>query len=192
MNLRTDRPSLETYALLAVGLIAVQVLGLRAMGQPWICACGHVALWYGNPAGPETSQHLVDWYFFTHVIHGFVFYFLMWLVVPRAPFALRLTLAVGLEVGWEVLENTPFVIDRYRQSALARGYVGDSIVNSLVDTFAAALGFVLARVSPIWLSVAAVIAIEAFLAYSIRDNLTLNIIQLVYPTDFISRWQTGG
>lgn len=192
MSALSGRSPLAVYSACALGLLAVQTLSLRAMGQPWICACGHVALWYGNPAGPETSQHLVDWYFFTHVIHGFAFYFLMWLVAPRAPFALRLTLAVGLEAGWEFLENTPFVIDRYRQSALARGYVGDSIVNSLVDTFAAALGFVLARVSPIWLSVAAVIAIEAFLAYSIRDNLTLNIIQLVYPSDFISRWQTGG
>jgi len=191
MNLRFGRFPLAVCLLYAFGLIAVQTFGLRLMGQPWICACGHVALWYGNPAGPETSQQLLDWYFFTHIVHGFAFYFLLWVIAPRAPFALRLTLAVGIEVTWEIVENTPFVIERYRQSALARGYFGDSIINSVVDTSAAVLGFVLARALPKWASVMVVIAIEVFLAYSIRDNLTLNIIQLVYPIDFISRWQTG-
>jgi len=191
MNLHSRRFSLALYSLYALALIMAQVLSLRLMGHPSICACGYVALWYGNHTGPETSQHLTDWYFFTHVVHGFGFYFLLWLIVPRAPFALRLAVAFGLEVAWEVVENTPFVIERYRQAALARGYFGDSIVNSVADTFAAILGFVLARVLPRWVSVAVVIAIELFLAYSIRDNLTLNIIQLVYPNDFISRWQMG-
>jgi hypothetical protein len=185
-----DAPHLRPI-LCALGLILVQTFSLHLMGRPSICACGHVALWYGNPAGSETSQHLIDWYFFTHIVHGFAFYFLLWLIVPRAPFALRLILAFGLEVAWEIVENTPFVIERYRQAAVARGYFGDSIVNSAADTLAAVLGFVLARVLPRRLSVAVVIAIELFLAYSIRDNFTLNIIQLVYPNDFISRWQMG-
>ncbi len=105
---------------------------------------------------------------------------------------LRLSLAVGLEAAWEIAENTPMVIDRYRQGALAEGYFGDSIVNSLADTAAAIVGFFFARAAPVWLSVALFIAIELFLAYWIRDNLTLNIIQLLHPTEAISRWQVGG
>jgi hypothetical protein len=190
MNTNSGRFPLAVYLLAALGLVA-QTLVLRLMGQSWICACGHVAFWYGNPTGPETSQHLLDWYTFTHAIHGFAFYFLLWLIAPRAPIALRLVLALGLEAAWEILENTPFIIERYRQSALARGYFGDSVVNSFVDTLAAMLGFILAHILPTWTSVAVVAAIEVFLAYNIRDNLTLNIIQLVHPRDFISRWQMG-
>ena len=108
------------------------------------------------------------------------------------PFGLQLALATGLESAWEVIENTPFVIERYRQSALAQGYFGDSVINSVSDTVAAMLGFVLARVLPIWSSVALVIVIELFPGYMIRDNFTLNVIQLIYPNEIISHWQSGG
>ncbi len=192
MKLRSGPFSFSTCALIALGLIVVQASSLRFMGHPSICTCGYIAWWYGNPAGSETSQHLTDWYTFTHITHGFGFYFLLWLIAPRVPLGLRLALAIGLEAAWEIVENTPFIIDRYRQSALARGYFGDSVLNSVSDTLAAVFGFALARVAPWWISVATVIAIEVFLGYAIRDNLALNIIQLVYPNDFISRWQMGG
>ena len=190
-----DQPGRTNCAILlaiAAGFIAVQVAALLAMGHPAICTCGRIDPWHGNPSGPETSQHLTDWYTYTHVVHGFGFYLLLWLIAPRMPFLWRLVIAIGLEAGWEVIENTPFIMDRYRQSALARGYFGDSVINSVVDTLAAVVGFVLARILPVWLSVALVVGLELFAAHMIRDNLILNIIQLIHPSEVISRWQTGG
>ena len=186
------RGRLAIYAPAGAGIIALQAVILVAMGLPLICACGSVDFWHGNPSGPETSQHLTDWYSYTHIIHGFGFYLLLWLIAPRSSFGLRLVLAIGLEAGWEIIENTPFIMERYRQSALARGYMGDSVVNSVFDTLATVVGFVLARVLPVWISVAIVVAIELFLVYMIRDGLTLNVIQLIYPSDAISSWQSGG
>jgi hypothetical protein len=180
------------YGLAIFSVIAVQVLALRAMGHPWICACGHIALWYPDPAGPETSQQLIDWYTPTHFIHGFGFYALLWLLAPKTTYTTRLMMVVGMEAAWEIIENTPVIIDRYRQTALARGYFGDSVINSLSDVLATFIGAVVARWSPVWISIAIVIATEAFLAYAIRDNLTLNIIQLIAPSDFVSRWQSAG
>ncbi|WP_159589816.1 DUF2585 domain-containing protein [Chelativorans xinjiangense] len=178
--------------LIVAGILAIQASVLAAMGRVPICTCGLVKFWYPDSSGPETSQHLTDWYTFSHVLHGLIFYFLLWLIAPRMPFWWRLAVAVGVEAVWEIAENTPMVIDRYRQSALAEGYFGDSIVNSLADTFAAIIGFVFARLSPVWASIALLLVFELFVAYMIRDNLTLNIIQLIHPTEAISRWQVGG
>ena len=186
-----EQSPLALWVLVAAGFILLQALLLLAMAHPLICTCARIDLWHGNPSGPETSQHLADWYTYTHVIHGFGFYLLLWLVAPRTSFSLRLALAIGIEAAWEVTENTPFVMDRYRQSALARGYFGDSVVNSVFDTLTAAFGFVLARILPVWLSVALIIVSELFLALMIRDNLMLNIIQLIYPNELISNWQIG-
>jgi hypothetical protein len=187
-----NRLDMAIYAPAGAGVIALQAVILLAMGLPLICACGSIDLWHGNPSGPETSQHLTDWYTYTHGIHGFGFYLLLWLILPKTSFALRLALAIGLEAGWEIVENTPFVMDRYRQAALARGYMGDSVVNSVFDTLATIIGFVFARVAPLWASIAMVILIELILGYMIRDGLTLNVIQLIYPSETISTWQTGG
>jgi hypothetical protein len=179
------------FALVVLAILAVQSVTLLAMGHSPICTCGYVDLWHAPTSGPGTSQHLTDWYSHTHVIHGFGLYLLLWLSVPGMPFLLRLAIALGLEAVWEVVENTPLVIDRYRQSALAAGYLGDSVVNSLTDTVAAAFGFVLAWQMPVWSAVALIVGLEVFLAVTIRDNLTLNIIQLVYPSAAISLWQAG-
>lgn len=176
---------------LAAGFVGLQIAALMAMGLPAICTCGTIELWHGNPSGPETSQHLTDWYSYTHVIHGFAFYLLLWLIAPRLPVLMRLSIAIGIEAAWEILENTPVIVERYRQTALARGYSGDSIVNSLSDTAAATLGFVLARLLPVWPIIALTVAMEAFAAFAIRDNLALNIVQLVYPSEAISTWQAG-
>ncbi len=180
-----------SHLMIVVGVVVAQALILAAMGSPAICKCGHIALWYANPAGPETSQQITDWYTPSHVIHGVLFYWLLWLVAPRLPVGLRLAAAVGIEVGWEILENTPLIIERYRQSALAQGYFGDSILNSVSDTIAAVLGFLLAWRLPVIVTVGLVIAAEAFTGYMIRDNLLLNIVQLLAPNETLSRWQMG-
>jgi hypothetical protein len=186
-----ERISVGTCLVVGAAFIAVQALVLFAMGQPPICACGYVRLWGGIASGPEISQQLTDWYTYSHVIHGIGLYFALWLIAPRRPVAIRFIFALAFEVSWEIFENTHFVIDRYRQSALAQGYFGDSIINSVGDTIASVLGFFLAGTLPAWGTVALAISVELFTAYMIHDNLTLNIIQLIHPTDAISHWQAG-
>jgi uncharacterized protein DUF2585 len=180
------------YIGIGGAIIAFQALIVSLMGHPIICTCGHVSLWYPGQSGPETSQQLTDWYTFTHIEHGFLFYWLLWAVAPRMPFGTRLMIAMGIETTWEIIENTPFIINRYRQGALAEGYFGDSVINSVSDSLSALLGGLLARFLPVKLGAALVVATELFLAVMIRDNLALNIVQLVHPTEAISRWQTGG
>lgn len=183
--------SLRTYLLIAAALIAVQAAVLYAFGQPPICKCGYVRLWQDVVNSPENSQQLTDWYTFTHILHGFAWYLLLYLIAPRASIGLRFALAVGIEAGWEMLENSPIIIDRYRQLALAQGYSGDSIVNSVSDTLAMTVGFLLARKLPVLVTVAIAVAEELIVGYVIRDNLTLNVIQLIHPFEAISRWQAG-
>jgi hypothetical protein len=180
------------FLFIIAGFVSLQAVVLLAMGQPAICACGTVKLWMGDVHSSENSQQFADWYSYTHIVHGVILFLFLWLVARRLPFALRLALAIGLEAGWEVLENTPVVIERYRQLALAQGYIGDSVINSVGDTLAAAFGFILARLLPVWTSTALVIAMELFVGYMIHDNLTLNVIQLIHPNGAISRWQSGG
>jgi hypothetical protein len=187
-----ERAPVGVCLLVAAAFVALQAVLLYAIGQPLICSCGAIRLWAAAVTGPENSQQLTDWYTYTHIVHGLGFYFLLWLIAPRAPVGLRFALAVGLEASWEMIENTPFIIDRYRQSALAQGYFGDSIVNSVGDTLAGAFGFVLARVLPAWASVGLIVAMEGFVGYMIHDNLTLNLIQLIHASKAISHWQAGG
>lgn len=185
-----ERISSGKWLLVGAMVVAVQGLVLYAMGQPLICGCGNVRLW-GGIVGPEISQQLTDWYTYSHLTHGIGFYLLLWLIVPGTPVGARFALALGLEGVWEILENTPWIIDRYRQTAIAQGYFGDSIVNSVSDSLAAALGFGVARLLPAWSTILLVIAMELSVGYMIRDNLTLNIIQLIHPAEAISRWQAG-
>jgi len=180
---------LRTWVVIGASIVALQAAILLAMGQPPICACGTIKVWHGIVLSDENSQQLTDWNTFSHIIHGFGFYLLLWLIAPRAPIGLRLVLAIGLEAGWEILENSPIIIDRYRQQALAQGYIGDSVINSVFDTLAMTLGFVLARILPLWVTVTLAVAMELFVGFMIRDNLMLNIIQLIYPSETISNWQ---
>lgn len=175
------------WAALAIPLAAIVLL--LAMGRPPICTCGTIALW--GKAGPTQSQMLADWYSASHIVHGFLFFGLLWLVARRWPVEGRLAAALVIECTWEVVENTPLVIDRYRAATVALGYTGDSVLNSASDIAMMVIGFIAARRLPLWASVAIVIALELIPLAAIRDNLTLNILMLVAPSDAIRVWQVA-
>ncbi len=185
------RISPRYYVLISIGLVSLTALILYLMGQvPW-CKCGFVRLWHGVVFSSENSQHLSDWYSFTHIVHGFAFYLLFKLLFPRLPVPLRLLMAITLEGAWEILENSDFIINRYREVTISLDYFGDSVINSVSDILAMMIGFFLASRIRVSLSIALIITFEIMLAYFIRDNLLINIVMLLYPLDWLKAWQVS-
>lgn len=168
---------------------------LMAMDRPPICECGTVKLWHGVVQSSENSQHLTDWYSPSHFTHGLIMFFLAWLLWDKwrlfggAPARWALPIAVVIEAAWEIMENTPMVIDRYREVTISWGYAGDSMVNSLADIGWMIAGFLVAARIPWQASLAIALFFEAFTAWAIRDNLTLNVLMLFWPLEAVRQWQ---
>ncbi len=173
------------------GVLILQIVIEYWMGRTPICECGYIKLFEPNANGPGNSQHLADWYTPSHIIHGFLFYGLAHLTLRGKPLAAKLLLALVIESGWELLENSPIIIDRYRTATISLDYYGDSILNSAMDTVFMALGFFFARRAPVAVTVAIAIVFEIFTGWLIRDNLTLNVLMLVYPLDAVKAWQSA-
>jgi len=190
-SLLPDRRGVVLSLAMAAGVAAL----LLAMGRVPICACGHVSLWTGQVNGPENSQQLSDWYSFSHIIHGLLFYWFAhllwrkWRLFGGRPALWALPIAIGFEGFWELLENSPLIIDRYRSVTVNYGYSGDSVLNSVSDIACMTLGFLLASRLPVWASVALALVFELTTLWVIHDNLTLNVIMLVWPIQAIRDWQ---
>jgi hypothetical protein len=177
----------------AMGAILAVVAAVQfAMGRLVICACGYVSLWHGDVWSSGNSQHLTDWYTLSHLAHGFIFYAMLRWLRPGWSVAWRAVAALLLEGAWEVVENTPLIIDRYREVTASLDYYGDSIVNSFGDGVAMLAGFFLAARLPVLASVAIVVGMEVLAAWMIRDNLLMNVVMLLWPLEALREWQMQG
>jgi hypothetical protein len=190
MSRPVDDAAVRRTLLAVLATLLIVTLAEVAMGRHLICTCGTVKLWHGA-VDSENSQQIFDWYTFTHVLHGLGFYLLLAVVTPWLPVRTRFLLAVVIEGVWEVLENSPIIIDRYRTATISLDYYGDTVINSVSDIIAMIAGFWTARTFPVWASVVVFVVVEMLLALVIRDNLTLNILMLIHPVDAIRQWQLG-
>jgi hypothetical protein len=179
-------------AVAAIVLLAATAMLLYLMGRPPICTCGAIDLWVGEPNSSRTSQMLSDWYSPSHIVHGFLFFAGLWLVGRRWPLERRFLIALAIEAAWEIVENTPLIINRYREETAALGYTGDSVLNSMSDIAMMIGGFLVARRLPVWASVAIVLVLELVPLFVIRDNLSLNVWMLLAPNEALKAWQSGG
>ncbi|MEO6360980.1 MAG: DUF2585 family protein [Sphingomicrobium sp.] len=175
----------------AIAIVIAAAAILLAMGRPPICTCGTIDLWVASTTSAKTSQMLSDWYSPSHIVHGFLFYGFLWLVARRQPIGRRFVFALLVEAAWEIAENTPMIIDRYREATVALGYTGDSVLNSMSDIAMMGVGFLAARRLPLWAAVAVVLVLELVPLIVIRDNLTLNVWMLLAPNEAVRSWQAG-
>lgn len=185
----------KEYWVSILGFIVVVAIagGIEyGTGRSLLGPDGHFGWWDGNIWGGENSQRVADAYSFSHLIHGMLFYGFLVLIMRKVPLKYRFVIALIIEACWELLENSPLVINRYRVVTIAQGYVGDSILNSMSDILMVAIGFLIARFSKVWMTVTLIVAMEFGCLFWIRDNLTLNILQLVYPSETIKTWQSEG
>ena len=178
-------------AAAAILLMAATAALLTLMGRPSICTCGSIDLWVGQVNSSRTSQMLSDWYSPSHIVHGFLFYAALALAARKWPIERRFLASLTIEAAWEIVENTPMIINRYREATAALGYTGDSVLNSLSDIAMMGFGFLLARRLPAWASIAIVLVLELVPLLVIRDNLTLNVWMLLAPNETLKVWQTG-
>lgn len=174
------------------GVLLVAAIALRAMGRLWWCKCGQPDLWSWHVWSLHNSQHAIDPYTFTHVLHGLLFYGLFFVLFRNRAGGLRLALAIALESAWEIAENSNWLINRYREATISLDYFGDSVINSIADILACVAGYALAAVIPVWVSVAVVVLTEVVLMAWIRDSLLLNMLMLLWPIEAIKKWQLGG
>ncbi len=187
-----DRHKATRLWLFAIGLIVLAQIGiLHLMGRIPICECGYIKLFEPGVNTAGNSQHIADWYTPSHIIHGFLFYLLAFVLFRRRPLSMRLAFATLIEAAWELVENSPLVIDRYRTATMAIGYQGDSILNSTMDTLFMVVGFLFAARAPVWLTVSIAVFLEIYVGWLIRDNLTLNVLMLLWPIEAIRVWQAG-
>ncbi|MFZ2484569.1 MAG: DUF2585 family protein [Minisyncoccia bacterium] len=186
---------MKKYKVAIIGLISVMLITGAieySTGRSLLGPDGMFGWWDGNIWGSENSQRVADAYSFSHIIHGMGFYAFLWLVARRVPVKYRFVMALVMEALWELLENSPIIIDRYRAATIAQGYVGDSVLNSVSDVVMAGIGFVITKYSKIWVTVALIIAMEVGCLFWIRDNLTLNIVMLIHPIESLKTWQSVG
>lgn len=179
---------------ISLAIVILTVITLKLMGRVWWCGCGQSFPWAGDIWSEHCSQHLFDPYVFSHISHGFFFYgLIVWLPLKytRPRFGWVLAAAVLAECAWEVLENSPLIIDRYRATTIAIGYTGDSVINSIMDIFACISGVLIARACRFWKTLAIFLVFEIGTLIWVRDNLTLNVLMLVWPIDAIKHWQSA-
>jgi hypothetical protein len=193
LALDPSKPAKTTWIWLAasVAVLLAQILIEHFMGRIPICECGYVKLFEPVVNSSGNSQHLADWYTPSHIIHGFLFYGLGYLVLRKKPLGAKLLLAVLIESAWEIAENSPIIIERYRAATVSLSYTGDSILNSAMDTVFMALGFFFAARAPVAVTIILAIVFELFTGWLIRDNLTLNVVMLVWPVEAIKTWQSA-
>lgn len=181
---------ISPIVVLAV-ILTLTAAWLLWIGREPICKCGYVKLWHGDVVSAENSQHIADWYTPSHIIHGFLFFGLMWLVARRWSLGWRLVVATLVECAWEIAENSDAVIERYRSVTISLDYFGDSVLNSVSDVLAMMLGFWLASRLPVWVTVVLIIGFEAVTMILIRDGLALNVLMLAHPVEWVGAWQAG-
>lgn len=186
-DIRDDKYVAAAYLLIVVAAVVI----LQFQGRVWWCQAGDITPWSWNIWSTHNSQHIIDPYSFTHVLHGVLEFWLIGLVFRRMPLVWRLALAVFIESSWEVAENSAAVIERYRSATISLDYFGDSIINSIADIACCSLGFLIAYKLRFWRSLALFVITEILLIVFIRDSLIINIIMLLFPIEAIRSWQMG-